>query len=158
MAALPAILGVLTRSLAELEALRLNMEFSFDLQVLDEEDEIMNRKLPPMLLQPFVENAIWHGLMPKQGEKKLKVVISRKGETLHCLVEDNGVGRSHTPAPEQGHVSRGEKMISAMLESLQQLLNVRADVIVTDLNSQDNDISGTRVEILVPPSRSNNKS
>jgi LytS/YehU family sensor histidine kinase len=130
----------------ELESLRFNREFSYEL-LKDEDDEMMNRKLPPMLLQPFVENAIWHGLMPKEGEKKLIVAIQKKNDQLYCLIEDNGVGREKAPAAEEGHISRGEKMITGMLESLQQLLHVKPKIIITDLNGST---TGTRVEIFIP--------
>ena len=133
----------------ELEALRFNREFSYELQK-NEDDEIMNRKLPPMLLQPFVENAIWHGLMPKEGEKKLFVSIQKKNASLYCMIEDNGVGRKKAPVSE-GHVSRGEKMILGMAESLQQLLHVKAEIIITDLNDAS-ETTGTRVEIYIPES------
>jgi hypothetical protein len=134
----------------ELESLRFNREFSYQLNKTDEEDEIMNLKLPPMLLQPFVENAIWHGLMTKEGEKKLLVSIERKENSLYCMVEDNGVGRSGTPSSKAGHVSRGEKMIGGMMESLQQLLHVKAQINITDLVNEAGQANGTRVEMYIP--------
>jgi hypothetical protein len=140
----------------ELESLRFNREFSYQLKKTDEEDEIMNLRLPPMLLQPFVENAIWHGLMPKEGEKKLLVSIEKKENTLYCMVEDNGVGRSNTPPQTEGHTSRGEKMIRGMMESLQQLLHVKAQIRITDLVNETGQAKGTRVEMYIPLSSSLN--
>src|SRR5262249_37588729 len=128
-------------------------EFSYELQLHDDdEDEVRNLRLPPMILQPFVENAIWHGLMPKQGEKKLRVSIEKREDLLHCVVEDNGVGRQKTTVDRTEHVSRGEKMISDMMETLQQLLHVEAQIVITDLNVQHNGATGTRVEIQIPGS------
>ncbi len=48
--------------------------------------------MAPMLMQPLVENAIWHGLHPKQGAKNLSIRFSGYGSNLICEVEDNGIG------------------------------------------------------------------
>jgi LytS/YehU family sensor histidine kinase len=67
------------------------------LQFLIEIDDNVNLetiKIPPLILQPFVENSIWHGLSPKEGEKKLKVSISKKeANCIEIVIEDNGIGR-----------------------------------------------------------------
>jgi sensor histidine kinase YesM len=74
--------------------LRLTNEFHFDI-ILDEEIEPEEISIPPMLLQPFAENSIWHGLIPKQGEKKLTIEFRLKDDnTLVCRIEDNGIGRA----------------------------------------------------------------
>ena len=49
--------------------------------------------IPPLLLQPFCENAIWHGLMNKQGPGRLDISLSMEGNTLNCIIADNGIGR-----------------------------------------------------------------
>jgi ligand-binding sensor domain-containing protein len=50
--------------------------------------------IPPLLLQPYVENAIWHGLMPKEGKKELTISILKIDNTITCRIEDNGIGRN----------------------------------------------------------------
>jgi LytS/YehU family sensor histidine kinase len=78
----------------ELEQLRLTNEFHFDI-IVDEDIEPEEINIPPMLLQPFAENSIWHGLIPKQGEKKLTIEFKlRDDDTLVCIVDDNGIGRA----------------------------------------------------------------
>tara|TARA_R110001592_G_scaffold95159_1_gene274429 strand:+ start:347 stop:3241 length:2895 start_codon:yes stop_codon:yes gene_type:complete len=72
----------------ELEKLRFKADFEFTIQINNAEDI----KVPPMLIQPFVENAIKHGLLHKEGLKKLEISFNLN-ETLHCTVLDNGVGR-----------------------------------------------------------------
>lgn len=75
----------------EVEQLRLNDDFTFTILV-DETLETIN--IPPLLIQPYVENAIWHGLVPKKGKKELQVSIE-EGSTdmLKITVKDNGIGR-----------------------------------------------------------------
>ena len=68
-------------------------EFNWEI-IVDESDKFNKVKLPPMLIQPYVENAIIHGLMPKNGVKKLIVHISIINNILHCVIDDNGVGRN----------------------------------------------------------------
>jgi sensor histidine kinase YesM len=74
-----------------------NLRFKNELQFLIEIDDNVNLetiKIPPLILQPFVENSIWHGLSPKEGEKKLKVSISKKeANCIEIVIEDNGIGR-----------------------------------------------------------------
>lgn len=78
----------------ELEQLRFEQGFSYQVQVSGQvdPDEI---KIPPMIIQPFVENSIWHGLMTKQGERQLSLYFEMNGdETLVCTITDNGIGRT----------------------------------------------------------------
>ena len=67
-----------------------------------------------MMIQPFVENAIWHGLLPKVGKKSLLIRIFSIGNALHIEVEDNGIGRAASALRrhrENDHVSRGIELI-----------------------------------------------
>jgi LytS/YehU family sensor histidine kinase len=50
-------------------------------------------KIPPLILQPFIENALWHGLSRKKGEKEIKISVSIKDDWLICDIADNGIGR-----------------------------------------------------------------
>lgn len=77
-----------------LEEKRFNDDFYFNLKTLSPQ-EMEAIKIPPLLLQPFVENAIWHGLLPvNKKEKKLDIIITRKDSDIKIIIEDNGVGRS----------------------------------------------------------------
>ena len=75
------------------EALRFNHRFSFEFQI-DETLHPESVAVPGMLLQPHIENAIWHGIMHKEGNGQLWVRFLKTGDhTLVCEIEDNGVGR-----------------------------------------------------------------
>src|SRR4029079_9663520 len=77
----------------QLEALRFNQTFSYEIinQTITPSDQLL---LPPMLLQPFVENAIWHGLLyRREPGGKLQINITEKNKRLYISIDDNGIGR-----------------------------------------------------------------
>lgn len=77
----------------ELESLRFENKFHYELKIM-EDVSVEYFEVPPLIIQPFVENAIWHGLMhKKQEDGELKVTISMHGDAVRCEIEDNGVGR-----------------------------------------------------------------
>lgn len=132
-----------------LEALRFNNEFTYEFIVDEDELPMRELKLPPMLLQPYIENAILHGLMPKEGSKNLLVMLFEKDEQLHCIIEDNGVGRGKR-ASQTSHISRGEMLTKGIRDSLNNLLDITATITYHDLKDASGQASGTRVEIVVP--------
>ena len=85
-------IDILTRYL-EIESLRFNEDLQHTIHV-DAGLHLGSSKIPIMMVQPFVENAVWHGLMNKSGEKRINISFAPHGETcVECIVEDNGVGR-----------------------------------------------------------------
>jgi sensor histidine kinase YesM len=76
----------------ELESLRFDNKFNYKIEC-DPEMDADQIQVPPMLLQPFVENAIWHGLMNKEGEGHVWINISQENSTLLCTITDDGIGR-----------------------------------------------------------------
>ena len=135
------------RMYVEIESFRFNHEFSYRFEV-EENELLLDALLPPMLLQPYVENAIWHGLMPKEGPKQLVIRAFLAGTVIVCEIEDNGVGRSFSPRVE-GHISRGEEMTRGIVASLgRQGSETRIELI--DLWTGDQYPAGTRVHIVIP--------
>jgi sensor histidine kinase YesM len=76
----------------EMEKLRFKDQFNYIIRYTNEIDP-SNIYIPPLLLQPFCENAIWHGLMHKEGSGELDVLISKEGDMVVCAITDNGIGR-----------------------------------------------------------------
>ncbi|MBL1407843.1 histidine kinase [Sphingobacterium faecale] len=108
---------------------------------------------PPFLLQPFVENAIWHGLLPStKHEKRLSIVLDQTEEGVKIIVEDNGVGRlyknGHVPSKERGGL--GIKLSLKRVELFN--LNHKTQHIschIHDLKDDAQRPSGTRIEIII---------
>ncbi|MBK9420402.1 MAG: histidine kinase [Flavobacteriales bacterium] len=127
----------------KLEQLRLGDDFTWsitaDQTLIDEEPQI-----PSLLVQPFVENAIWHGLAPKQGPKRLDIHFTLHNGTVTCCVEDNGVGRS-PKAPTPGRTSLGLKLTGERLELLTERMKSEGGFRVEDLKDDEGGARGTRV-------------
>ncbi|MEO7312595.1 MAG: two-component regulator propeller domain-containing protein [Chitinophagaceae bacterium] len=133
----------------ELEAFRFSNEFRYNIELRDE-DEIGRAELPPMLLQPFVENAIIHGLMPKEGDKHLSIIMEKRNDQVLISIEDNGVGRKEEVEKRPGHISRAQKIVDDMLQTMQSLQGVQPTINFIDRKDEAGNAAGTRVEILVP--------
>lgn len=136
----------------ELEAMRFAGKFEFSIGV-GEGLNLSRIYIPPMLVQPFVENSIKHGFRGLQRKGQLDISFSQSNGTLTCVVEDNGVGRR--PAGEEsretgsGHVSLGLQVTRERLETLKNEKKVRAGYRIEDLTSEDQP-AGTRVILTVP--------
>ncbi len=134
----------------ELEAFRFSNEFTWEVKV-ENEESINDVKLPPLLLQPYVENAIIHGLMPKQGEKRLMIRLYKSSSNeLHCVIDDNGVGRGNKLGDKEGHISRGQKLTTDMLATMKQLLHTDAQIKITDKTNDTGEPIGTTVDLIIP--------
>lgn len=132
----------------QLEALRLNNRFSYRIEVEDAID-INNTLVPPMLLQPFVENSIWHGLSRKTGKGKILIQIKKEGDMLHCIVEDDGVGREKSKTFKSELLdlekkSLGMKITTARIDIINKIKRSRATLSLTDLEE------GMRAEVSLP--------
>lgn len=132
------------RLYVQLEQLRLDAEVVF---IEDIDDSISPSALliPPLILQPFVENALWHGLSEKEGEKKVEVRISSHDEYIQCSITDNGVGRQKAAARQKlpDHSSTAIQLTGQRLFDFNG--NGTTPVHVEDLYSEDGKPSGTRV-------------
>lgn len=137
------------RMYLELEAFRFSNEFVYEIKI-DDPESINNIKLPPLILQPYVENAIIHGLLPKDGEKKLFIHFYKRNGELHCVIDDNGIGRSEQLEGTETHISRGQKLTTDMLTTMKQLLHTEARINIVDKRDDFNNLAGTTVELIVP--------
>jgi len=135
------------RMYVEIESFRFNHEFTYTFEI-EENDVLLDALLPPMLLQPYVENAIWHGLMPKEGEKKLTITARLSDRHIICTIGDNGVGRDFSPRTE-GHISRGQEMTRGIFEALRQK-DSEARIEMIDLFDDQNKPAGTLVKMIIP--------
>ncbi|MBK7434175.1 MAG: hypothetical protein IPI66_09950 [Chitinophagaceae bacterium] len=140
----------------ELESLRFDQSFSYSI-TMDEQLSGEMVLVPSLMVQPFAENAIWHGLLHKEGDKKLSIRFSGAAEDyLTCIIEDNGVGRTKSATVQQMklsskvHESKGINIIRERLELLQKKTGKPAKVEITDLYNPQNEPSGTRVTITIP--------
>ncbi len=137
----------------ELESLRFEENFEYKITV-DKKINTFEWKILPLLLQPYVENAIKHGLLHKKGKGLISIKLNMADKKIQCIIEDNGVGRAFTLNKNQnrgeGHVSWGAKISSERIALLNSLYGDDIKVIYTDLKDENNQPLGTRVEIFIP--------
>lgn len=99
----------------ELEQMRLKGRFTYNVEMSPDVDpEAVS--VPPMLLQPFVENAVWHGLARKNGPGCLTVAVSRTNGALHVIIVDDGVGRQGAKGNNSGHTSLGTSITKERMD------------------------------------------
>ena len=143
-------------SYLQLEQLRFGESFTYNIQITDEIDPA-EIKIPPMMLQPFVENAIWHGLMPKPGERNLKIRFELfTDDILLATIKDNGIGRTasaklkqHNGANASQHESKGMSLVHQRMTLLQQQYDKPFDASVSDITDKNGLVQGTTVTLKI---------
>jgi LytS/YehU family sensor histidine kinase len=135
----------------ELEQLRFNKKFEFSIHSGSEIEDDM--ALPPLLIQPFVENAILHGMVPKDGNGKIEVRFDVQDEQLVCTITDNGIGLSKSKALKENSVTAHQSMALEItkkrLEIMEAITSKTAQIEITEL--KDNNMAiGTKVTLNLP--------
>jgi tetratricopeptide (TPR) repeat protein len=137
----------------ELECLRFKDKFDYTVSVEEEIDPILY-KVPTMLIQPYVENSICHGLIPLDRKGLVKIDIKLAEGYLVCVIEDNGIGREagmeRKKAKGEEHNSLGIQITSSRLDLLNSLYGTTLKTFYTDLRNEKGEPEGTRVEIQIP--------
>ncbi len=127
---------------------------SFDYQINSEFTSQNKIFIPFMLIQPIVENAIWHGLLPKVGSKKLRIsILQCDNERLVCEVEDNGVGRkdiSNVNLSTNKKRSMATEFIRQRFANLKKVIGIEGKIIITDKKKSSGESDGTLVTLIIP--------
>jgi LytS/YehU family sensor histidine kinase len=136
----------------ELEAVRFDHQFTYKIKI-DEKLDIAALKVPPLIIQPYAENAIWHGLMHKEEEGHLLVELVEDGEFLICRIIDDGVGRQKAAELKSKsastHKSMGMKITADRITTMKQKKSNQNNIQITDLVQADGTPAGTCVEIKI---------
>jgi len=138
----------------ELEVMRFKEKVRFEISVADEIDTPYI-EVPPLLLQPYVENAIWHGLMHKETGGNVRINVTQPEDQL-LLVEitDDGVGREQAALYKSKsiikHKSFGLKMTGERIQIINQLYNTQTAITIVDLKDGNGNACGTQVNIYIP--------
>lgn len=136
----------------DMEKRRLSHEFSYEHLIAPSVNQ--DTLIPPLILQPFIENAIIHGLVPKEGQKNLKVHVESVDHQLRCTVTDNGIGRNSTKKPTElidkksMAIELTEKRIALL--SQDETYSANKSVHIKDLVKEDGEADGTKVEVMLP--------
>ena len=136
----------------ELEQLRFSNKFEFEIVVAPEINSY-DTYIPTLITQPFIENAIWHGLLPLKDHRRAKLLLNvyLEKETLIISIVDNGVGREYHRERKNDRDSKGTELIANRIETLNQLYKTTGGKIeITDLKSTEGRAIGTVVNIELP--------
>lgn len=136
----------------ELEQLRFNNKFNFSIyKSTDLEDDMA---LPPLLLQPFVENAIIHGVIPKKEMGNIAIRFEIEKESLLCTVEDNGIGFQQSKAQKENsvvaHKSMALDITQKRLEMIESVTHQKTSVKIEEVKNKLGEILGTKVTLHLP--------
>jgi len=137
----------------QLEKLRFGDDFKFKIET-DENINTEEHFITPMIIQPFVENALKHGLMHKKGEKKLQIHFSFS-KSLTCVIDDNGVGRKRSEAINKKQTHKHQSFATQATEKRIDLLNTQSKYVYhfEIIDKEENNLSvGTKVIIQIPNS------
>lgn len=132
------------------EAMRLEKKFTYHFEVAPDldPDEVI---LPTMILQPFVENAIWHGLSPKEGEGRIDIRFWLEINHLYCSIEDNGIGRvAAAKKSPKAHDSKALSLTERRLKLLENANGSAGSFEIIDLYDAEAAAMGTRVLLRLP--------
>ncbi len=138
-----------------LESLRFKDKFTYVIEVDPGLDPSVD-SIPSMVLQPIIENSIWHGLMHKPEPGQLKVEFHGKGDILLCVIEDNGIGREAAKVQRSKFIDikkdSGLEVTKGRLETLAKLEARKQEIKmeIIDLYDADKQSAGTRVEVWLP--------
>ncbi|MCB0429556.1 MAG: histidine kinase [Flavobacteriales bacterium] len=138
----------------DLESLRFGNRFEYHV-IVHEDVDVNHTNIPSMLIQPYVENAIWHGLMHKTEKGKLIIDIRMEQNNLLCVIEDNGIGRQKSAEINVGsrtkqHKSMGMSITKERLDILNEHRKGALSVEIIDLTDAEGFPIGTRVELHIP--------
>ena len=107
-----------------------------------------------MLIQPYIENAIVHGLIPKNQNGEIKLEIHSENDLYHCIITDNGIGRQKAlqlkNSSANPHKSIGMSVTKSRLELINIISNIKITEKVTDLFDNENNPIGTQIDIFIP--------
>ena len=137
----------------ELEKARFDKDFEYKIEI-NLQDDVADLIIPSMLLQPFAENAVKHGLMHKAGKKELTIKFIQSLDGLDVYIEDNGIGRKQSMQINQRNKNKPQsfatKAIAERIELFNRLYKLKIRHDVFDRFDELNNSTGTAIHLFIP--------
>ncbi|RZK41379.1 MAG: hypothetical protein EOO90_11320 [Pedobacter sp.] len=139
------------RLYCDLEALRFGKDIDYQFEI-DPKIDVHTFLILPLLLQPFIENAIWHGILPKKKKGKIQICVTAENNNVICTIEDDGIGRRESQrrkSSSKDHQSRGIQLTQYRLD-IHRLINHQGGSIeIFDKEDETGNETGTIVKIIL---------
>jgi LytS/YehU family sensor histidine kinase len=133
----------------QLEAMRFGDKFKYQFDINNTID-LKSIKVPALIIQPFIENAIWHGIMPKPDGGSVSLAVDGDENSICCTIDDNGIGRESSrqngfKTAESSHKSKGIHLTQSRL-NLDSILNSRNTTVeIIDKKDEKGKVAGTKI-------------
>lgn len=128
----------------QIENMRLKNKFTYSI-VVDDDVDVENTLIPPLILQPFIENSIWHGISKKETTGHIQINIKKENNMLVCIVDDNGIGRKLGAHDQKSNKNAlGTNITKSRIEIINKKKNSNGTVTLIDKNQ------GLCVEVKLP--------
>lgn len=136
----------------QLEAMRFDTKFSYVVNV-DNNIDLKSILVPALIIQPFIENSIWHGIVPRNNGGKVSLNVAKKNEMIEVIIDDNGIGRESSQqnksTSELSHQSKGVNLTQSRLELNNLLQQRQAKLEIIDNKDEKGIATGTTVIIKI---------
>jgi anti-sigma regulatory factor (Ser/Thr protein kinase) len=136
----------------QLEAMRFDAKFSYAVNV-DENTDLKSIQVPALIIQPFIENAIWHGIVPRKSSGHISLNVVKKYSVIEIIIDDDGIGRESSQQNKStsglAHQSKGVNLTQSRLELNNLLQQRQATLEVVDKKDENGIGTGTKVIISI---------
>lgn len=131
-----------------MEQLRFKDQFEFSISTAADLslDQVL---VPPMVFQPYLENALWHGLLHKYGERRLAISIEKRADNIYCLIDDNGIGRAKAMQLKRNKNNQQKSYGMQLARNRLAYHNISVNII--DKMDDAQNATGTQIEIVIKP-------
>ncbi|MGZ5244793.1 MAG: histidine kinase, partial [Bacteroidia bacterium] len=137
----------------ELEKQRFKEKLNYTISI-SPDINVNTTKIPALILQPFVENAILHGILTKNTPGNIQIIIKRENEKISCIIQDDGIGRKKSSErverKSHDHVSNGIAVTKQRLDIINKLHQEKTVLEISDILNENGEIAGTKVQLSWP--------
>lgn len=133
----------------DVHQMRLNNSFAYEVHVSDQIDPEVDT-IPPMFVQPFVENAIEHGISPADEKGKIDLYFEKEEDYISITIRDNGGGYSQSNTKTSDHVSLSTTIIKERMEVFNKTLKRKIQLVLADVKNEEGHTLGAQVQLKVP--------
>jgi len=136
----------------EMEKLRFGNKFNCEILINDKQN-IEKFKIPPLIIQPFLENSIVHGVSNKPEQGNIKIEISSINDTVRCIIEDDGIGRESAEKINEKRKKTNSSLATVLVKERLEKIQVKnkcGNIKIVDLFDKESIACGTRIEIEIP--------